>query len=189
MSQTLDPSDDSLPPGIDQADGQGGDEEDDLDKAEEAQLLEDHRPRQDKDDIHVKGHKQQGEDVKCKGELDPGRANGCLARLIRGELVLGGPALEQERVEQIGREQTSEDETHAPKTEEGGEEISGGDHGHLLDAWRRFERFQSGSRYTGVVVGRLAAGRKTRANRAPASSCVALWALWALCGAMWRRRL
>src|SRR5262249_6553662 len=73
------PPDDPLAPGVDQSQRQRQDEYDDLDEAEPAELLEDDRPREDEDDIHVEGHEEQREDVERQRELHPGRADGRLA--------------------------------------------------------------------------------------------------------------
>ena len=71
----LDPTDDSLPPGIYQAYRQRQYEEDDLDISEETELLENHRPGDNEDDVYVEGDEEEREDIESQRILHPGRAD------------------------------------------------------------------------------------------------------------------
>ena len=67
----LDPSDDSLPPGVDEANRQREDKEANLGETEPSNLLEDYRPAKDEDDIHIEGDEEQREDIEGERELHP----------------------------------------------------------------------------------------------------------------------
>src|SRR5260370_41100360 len=95
------PLDDSLTPGISQAERQDGDEEQDLYEAEETELLKDHGTGENEHDIDIEGNEEQGEDVEGERILDPRGADRRLTRLVDCQLVFGGLSPQQERVQCI----------------------------------------------------------------------------------------
>src|SRR5579884_506958 len=128
----LNPPDDSLPPGIDQTQRQHGDEEDDLDEAEETKLLEDHCPGENEDDIHVEGDEEQRKDIERQRILNPRRTDGCLAGFVGRELIFRRSAFEQQRIQHVCKLYAAENKRTTAEKENCSKEIAGCDHLHLL---------------------------------------------------------
>src|SRR5262249_31857992 len=101
-------------------------------EAEPSKLLEDHRPAQDEDDIHVEGDEEQREDIEGQRKLHPGAANRRLARLVDRALVARAALAQKERVEQVRCGQPREHKRAAAEEEEQGDEVPGCDHKRLL---------------------------------------------------------
>src|SRR5437773_11006665 len=82
-----DPFQVALPPDVHQSHHEDGDEHEALEVGEQAELPEDHRPRQQEDGFHVEDAEDEGEHVEADIELEPGRPDGVRAALVGGELL------------------------------------------------------------------------------------------------------
>jgi hypothetical protein len=72
LNEVLNPFGYSLAPCIDQSKYEYNNKEENFKKAKQAELLENHGPGNDKDDVYIKGHEEQCEDIETEWILHPG---------------------------------------------------------------------------------------------------------------------
>src|SRR3954454_2187409 len=84
----LDPTEHTLAPGVEQAQGEDGDEDQHLDETEHVVGLEVDGPREDEHGLDVEQHEEQGEDVVADLALGPAGADRVDPGLI-GDVLLG----------------------------------------------------------------------------------------------------
>src|SRR5690349_20898626 len=81
------PGEHALAPGVPETDQEDRDEQQHADETAKEQVLEDHRPEEDEDDLDVEGDEQQRIDVEREAEAAPRVAERVDARLVRQPLV------------------------------------------------------------------------------------------------------
>src|SRR5439155_14036784 len=79
-----------LLPRVIEADDEDRDEDDHLDETSDPERTEEHRPREEKDDLDVEHDEEQSEDIEVGRISAPCLADGLLARFVRAELFLRG---------------------------------------------------------------------------------------------------
>src|SRR3954470_20184007 len=101
LLQALDPFQVAHRPDVGEADGEDGDEDEDLSEGEQALAALDERPvdarhRVHEGDLDLEDHEDQGDQVEARVEVEPRLSDGLLAALVDHRLLAGGRVGTQE---------------------------------------------------------------------------------------------